>query len=69
MRWPSRHFLTGRIGFLSIYEIVSETLAKMPAREPRTVGEILEIDRESRALARQFVAARPQRHRPDSVSA
>ncbi len=62
-------FLTGRIGFLSIYEIVSETLAKMPAREPRTVGEILEIDRESRALARQFVAARPQWHSTGLVSA
>jgi 1-deoxy-D-xylulose-5-phosphate reductoisomerase len=53
-------FLQGRIGFLSIYEIVSETLAKMPAREPRSIGEILEIDRESRTLARQLVAAAPQ---------
>jgi 1-deoxy-D-xylulose-5-phosphate reductoisomerase len=58
-------FLQGRIGFLSIYEIVSETLAKMPPREPRSVGEILEIDRESRAVARQLVAARPRR---DSAS-
>jgi 1-deoxy-D-xylulose-5-phosphate reductoisomerase len=51
-------FLKGNIGFLSIYEIVSETLAKMPPRQPHTVGDILEIDRESRAFARQLVAAR-----------
>ncbi len=62
-------FLKGRIGFLSIYEIVSETLAKMPVREPRTVGEILEIDQESRAVARQLVAARPQWHSTGLVSA
>jgi 1-deoxy-D-xylulose-5-phosphate reductoisomerase len=62
-------FLQGRIGFLSIYEIVSETLAKMPAREPRTVGEILEIDRQSRELARRLVAARPQWHPAGAVTA
>jgi 1-deoxy-D-xylulose-5-phosphate reductoisomerase len=51
-------FLQGNIGFLSIYEIVSETLSKMPVCSPRTVGDILEIDRESRALARELVTAR-----------
>jgi 1-deoxy-D-xylulose-5-phosphate reductoisomerase len=51
-------FLLGKIGFLSIYEIVAETLSKMPVCSPRTVGDILEIDRESRALARELVAAR-----------
>ena len=51
-------FLLGNIGFLSIYEVVSETLSKMPVCSPRTVGDILEIDRESRALARELVAAR-----------
>jgi 1-deoxy-D-xylulose-5-phosphate reductoisomerase len=50
-------FLLGKIGFLSIYEVVSETLSKMPVCSPRTVGDILEIDRESRALARELVAA------------
>jgi hypothetical protein len=30
----------------------------MPSRTPTTVGEILEIDRESRVLARQLVIAR-----------
>jgi len=51
-------FLQSRIGFTSIYEIVSETLSKMPERELRTIGEVLEMDRESRSLARQLVAAR-----------
>jgi 1-deoxy-D-xylulose-5-phosphate reductoisomerase len=51
-------FLLGKIGFLSIYEIVAETLSKMPVCSPRTVGDILEVDRESRALARELVAAR-----------
>jgi 1-deoxy-D-xylulose-5-phosphate reductoisomerase len=51
-------FLLGKIGFLSIYEIVAETLSKMPVCSPRTVGDILEVDRESRALARELVTAR-----------
>jgi 1-deoxy-D-xylulose-5-phosphate reductoisomerase len=51
-------FLLGKIGFLSIYEVVSETLSKMPVCSPLTVGDILEIDRESRALARELVTAR-----------
>jgi 1-deoxy-D-xylulose-5-phosphate reductoisomerase len=50
-------FLLGQIGFLSIYEIVSETLARMPVCSPRTVGDILEVDRKSRALARELVTA------------
>ena len=51
-------FLAGRIGFRSIYDIVRETLDRMPARTPRTVGEVLEIDRESRAEALGLVEAR-----------
>jgi 1-deoxy-D-xylulose-5-phosphate reductoisomerase len=51
-------FLAGSIGFLSISEIVSETLARMPAKTPRTIGDILEIDRESRVTARSLVSAR-----------
>jgi len=54
-------FLQGKIGYLSIYEVVSETLSKMPACSPRTVGDILETDRESRALARELVTARAAR--------
>ena len=51
-------FLQGAIGFTSIYEIVSETLAKMPPRSLHTIGGILEMDRESRMLARNLIAAR-----------
>jgi 1-deoxy-D-xylulose-5-phosphate reductoisomerase len=51
-------FLEERIGYPAIYEIVSETLSKMPERNLRTVGDILEMDRESRAKARELVAAR-----------
>jgi 1-deoxy-D-xylulose-5-phosphate reductoisomerase len=51
-------FLEERIGYLSIYEIVFDTLSKMPGRDLRTVGDILEMDRESRVLARELVAAR-----------
>jgi 1-deoxy-D-xylulose-5-phosphate reductoisomerase len=50
-------FLEGRIGYPAIYEVVSETLARYMPRTPSTVGDILEIDGESRALARQLVAA------------
>jgi 1-deoxy-D-xylulose-5-phosphate reductoisomerase len=51
-------FLAGRIPFPAIWEVVRETLSKMPVRQPATVGEILEIDRESRSLARGLVGAR-----------
>jgi 1-deoxy-D-xylulose-5-phosphate reductoisomerase len=51
-------FLEGRIAYPSIYEIVSETVSKMPGRNLLAVADILEMDRESRVLARQLVAAR-----------
>jgi 1-deoxy-D-xylulose-5-phosphate reductoisomerase len=54
-------FLEGRIGFLAISEIVAETLSRLPVRWPGTVDELLEIDRESRQLARELVVARAQR--------
>ena len=51
-------FLEGRIAYPSIYEVVSETLSKMPGRNLLAVGDVLEMDRESRVLARQSIAAR-----------
>jgi 1-deoxy-D-xylulose-5-phosphate reductoisomerase len=51
-------FLQGRIGYLSIFEIVQETLSRMPPRTPRSVGDILDVDRESRAKARELATAR-----------
>jgi 1-deoxy-D-xylulose-5-phosphate reductoisomerase len=54
-------FLQKKIGFLTIFEIVNETLSRIPVRRPRTVGEILEIDEGARRLARELVAARADR--------
>jgi 1-deoxy-D-xylulose-5-phosphate reductoisomerase len=51
-------FLQRRIGYSSIYEVVLETLSRMPIQNPRTVGDILEVDRQSRSLARELVALR-----------
>ena len=49
-------FLAGKIGFTAIAEIVAETLSRLPRRQPRSIGDIVETDRESRALARQLVS-------------
>jgi 1-deoxy-D-xylulose-5-phosphate reductoisomerase len=51
-------FLQGRIGFPGIARIVSETLSRVPLRWPRTVAEVLEIDRESRVVAGELAMAR-----------
>ena len=51
-------FLQGRIGFLGIAEVIRETLSRVPVRTPRTIGEILEIDGESRRVARGVVKTR-----------
>jgi 1-deoxy-D-xylulose-5-phosphate reductoisomerase len=53
-------FLDGQIAFPEIAEVVEETLSRQPAREPRTIGEVIEIDRESRRLAGEIVR-RPAR--------
>jgi 1-deoxy-D-xylulose-5-phosphate reductoisomerase len=37
---------------------VHETLSRIPSRTARSVGDILEIDRESRAMARELATAR-----------
>jgi 1-deoxy-D-xylulose-5-phosphate reductoisomerase len=51
-------FLQGKIGFPAIAEVVRETLSRLPHPQPGTIGHILEIDRASRARARELVAAR-----------
>lgn len=48
-------FLAGRISFPGIARIVNETLEKVPNRTPRSVEEVLEIDRASRETARALV--------------
>jgi len=51
-------FLQGAVGYLSISEIVQETLSRVASRTTGSVGDILEVDRESRACARELVKAR-----------
>jgi 1-deoxy-D-xylulose-5-phosphate reductoisomerase len=48
-------FLKGRIRFPEIAVIVEETLERAPVRTPDSIAAVLEIDRESRALARTLV--------------
>jgi len=48
-------FLAGRIPFPGIARVVSETLEKVPNRTPRSVEEVLDIDRASRETARALV--------------
>ena len=48
-------FLEGRIGFCAIAELVEETLARMPFRQPRSINDILDVDAEARVVARGLV--------------
>ena len=49
-------FLKEQISFTGIAEVVEQTLAAMPRREPASVAEVLAIDEESRAVAREIAA-------------
>jgi len=49
-------FLEGRIAFPQIAETVEETLNRIPNRKPASVSDILCIDEESRAAARDLVS-------------
>jgi len=57
-------FLSGQISFPSIARVVEKTLDRFPNREPGSVGEVLQIDEESRAVARQAVAEYSREVRP-----
>jgi len=48
-------FLQEQISFPAIAAIVEETLERVPVREPGSIQEVLEIDEESRSVARQIV--------------
>lgn len=50
------HFLGGRIPFLAIAEVVEETLSRVGRLEPKTIGDVLEIDRRSREVAETVVS-------------
>jgi 1-deoxy-D-xylulose-5-phosphate reductoisomerase len=49
-------FLERRISFPSITKVVEETLGRIPNRRSRSIGDILEMDRESRLMARELIA-------------
>ncbi|MGE5647641.1 MAG: 1-deoxy-D-xylulose-5-phosphate reductoisomerase [Acidobacteriota bacterium] len=51
-------FLEGRVSYPGMAEVVEETLAKVPVRQPKSIGEVLAIDEESRTAARASVARR-----------
>jgi 1-deoxy-D-xylulose-5-phosphate reductoisomerase len=51
-------FLEGKIAFPAIHDVVRDTLSRMPLQHPRTVGDVLEIDAQSRIRARELVRAR-----------
>jgi len=57
-------FLEGLIPFPAIAAVVEETLHRMPRRQPASVADILDIDQESRALARQLTAQQAARSAP-----
>jgi 1-deoxy-D-xylulose-5-phosphate reductoisomerase len=51
-------FLAEQIPFTGIAETVTETLERVAVREPRSVQEVLEIDRDSRQAARNVIKSR-----------
>ncbi len=54
-------FLNGKISYPAIAETIAGTLDKVPNREAKSIGEVLEIDRESREVARSLVENKKKR--------
>ena len=54
-------FLREEITFAGIAAVVEDTLNAVPARESKTVSEVLEVDRESRAAALRMIQKMVQR--------
>ncbi len=52
-------FLKEEISFPQLAATVEETLARIPRRTPKSVGEVLEIDSEARRVAQAWIAKRP----------
>lgn len=57
-------FLEERLSFPGIAEVVAETLSRVPSRNASSIGEVLEIDRESRQAARGIVRERAANFAP-----
>jgi 1-deoxy-D-xylulose-5-phosphate reductoisomerase len=51
-------FLSGRMSFPEIAEVVEETLQRVPRRRVASIGDVLEVDEESRRVARQILEER-----------
>ena len=49
-------FLGKRIGFLDICQTVEEVLLRTGASQPRSIAEVIDIDREARALAHELMS-------------
>lgn len=49
-------FLARRIGFLDIVRTVEETVARTDAAQPRSIAEVIDIDRGARALANDLMS-------------
>jgi 1-deoxy-D-xylulose-5-phosphate reductoisomerase len=54
-------FLAGEITYPAIAETIRETLERVPGREPQSIGEVLEIDGESRAMAKAVIAKKREK--------
>jgi 1-deoxy-D-xylulose-5-phosphate reductoisomerase len=52
-------FLGGRLGFLDIAAVISETLARLPAEPVRAFESLYDADHEARAVAGELVARAP----------
>jgi 1-deoxy-D-xylulose-5-phosphate reductoisomerase len=48
-------FLGERIGFTDLAQVIEETLAQVPNSRPASIGDILDIDEQSRRVARLLV--------------
>ena len=62
-------FLAGSIPFPGIAATVAECLEQVPARKLTSVAELLEVDRESRRVAKQVITARWGEKVPTGVAA
>ena len=60
-------FLNGEIGFTGISEVVEETLSAIGTRSPGSVQDVLAVDEESRAAARQQVRRRAEKPQTNSL--
>jgi 1-deoxy-D-xylulose-5-phosphate reductoisomerase len=60
-------FLAGEISFPAIAATVSETLERMPQRDPASIAEVLEADRAARRVAREIIASHRAEVRTESA--